>query len=130
MWRCRCSWRNSVSGKLQVRGEVAGSTNLAKSLWQWGQGKVLFFEPELALRFVRPVAADVVSMVEVFSSTIRVLAIVAGLEILEGGEAWSEELLERSSRSHEKQSRVLKFWSRARSCDLRLTTAYQAYFKT
>lgn len=49
----------------EVEVSRVGSTNLAKSLWQWGQGKVLFFEPELALRFVRPVA-DVVSMVELF----------------------------------------------------------------
>jgi hypothetical protein len=69
-----------------------GSTNLAKSLWQWGQGKVLFFEPELGLRFVRPPVAEVVSMVRRCSRQIRVLA-ARGKEDGEAEVVWREEEL-------------------------------------
>ena len=80
-----CQWESS-----EIWVNWAGSTNLAKSLWQWGQGKVLFFEPELALRFVRPVAA-VVSMVELFCQSAFLKS---------GGGSWrEEELLGLRSRS-------------------------------
>lgn len=50
----------------------------------------MFFEPELGLRFVRPVV-EATSMVEVFLSTILVFAIRLRGERWRN-EAWSEEL--------------------------------------